>query len=530
MTDSLEDAADLKLAAAERAKRREARRNRLATACQAERANRRCEVVTFYGGARERLVSYDVLRDVRLVHAPEEALANFGGDADNFEWPRHAADYSFLRAYTAPDGTARAFDRANVPYHPDVFLGLALDGYRDGTFVMILGYPARTDRFLPAALLAGEVERELPAQLDVIRSATHVLARHAGAGGDVRLHLADRLENVSNTEKALSGRLEGLLRVDAVKARRAQERELAAWIAADPARSAKDGGLLPSIERLAAAAARGAARRQAMRALQRIPQSMTWAAELAERSLEREKPDDERRPGFHDREDAAFEAEVLEDPTVLVPAAEEDLLSELVRRALALPKTERIDAVDRRALGRTGSPGEVARAIAHDLVAGTRIGDPAARTAYAAMKPGALAASPDPLVAFACELLRQARPFEERREREVTAPLDDAVRRYTRLRLDWRGADLYPDANGTERFTWGEVSGYMPYPRGSRRGDLDLREARREPGGRAGPDAGARGRRPGARGAVALRAHHDGRAGQGRARLGRATAAPALRP
>ncbi len=468
VTDEIVKPEDAKLPALEVKRAREARRTKLAAACQAAGADLRCEVVAFHGGARETLITYALLRDVRLVQAPENVLPNFGGDADNFEWPRHAADYTFLRAYVAPGGAARAYDKSNVPYRSDTFLDLSLDGYGNGSYVMAMGYPAHTQRFLPAPLLAQAVEQDFPAKLERRRIGLTIFDRFAKTGEAARLADAARRAYYANSFKAHTGILEALGRTGIVAKRRASDAELAAWIAADPARKAAAGDALPAIARLVALDEKDRARRNATTMLRDLSQTVVWAYDLYERAAERAKPDAERHAGFHEHEDAALLARIVDDPAQPFPAAEVELLAAGIRAALALPATQRIAAVDALAKGRTGTPDALAATVARSVLEESKAADPATRRAWAAKTRAELDAVADGALRFAAALYREVRPREDLREREILAPLEEATRRVMVARLA-KEPGLYADANETLRFTWGTVSGFNP-PRGSRRG------------------------------------------------------------
>src|SRR6185436_7279322 len=99
------------------------------------------QVVEAYSGAQYHLYTYQQLNDVRLVYAPPKSIGYFGGDPDNFEWPRHCGDFSFLRAYVAPDGNPAGFNKANAPFKPKKFLPINATGIKEGDFSMVVGYP-----------------------------------------------------------------------------------------------------------------------------------------------------------------------------------------------------------------------------------------------------------------------------------------------------------------------------------------------------------------------------------------------------
>jgi hypothetical protein len=113
----------------------------------------RCDVQEMFPNESYVLFTQERLLDVRIVYVPPKALGNFGGDTDNFEWPRHTADFTLLRAYVAPDGSAAAFDAANVPYKPKKCLRISPAGAEEGDFVFLLGFPGHTMRYAPTSRL-----------------------------------------------------------------------------------------------------------------------------------------------------------------------------------------------------------------------------------------------------------------------------------------------------------------------------------------------------------------------------------------
>src|SRR5512139_546707 len=118
----------------------------------------RCTLASMYSGNAYYLFTFKQIRDVRLVYAPPQDLGNFGGETDNWMWPRHTCDFSFLRAYVAPDGTAADYSASNVPYKPKVWLTVSLDGFKDGDFTFVMGYPGRTYRNYALAELKNDQE------------------------------------------------------------------------------------------------------------------------------------------------------------------------------------------------------------------------------------------------------------------------------------------------------------------------------------------------------------------------------------
>jgi hypothetical protein len=139
----------------ERAKLQRQRQRELVEAKETEAAseNVRCKVSEMFPNKTYHLFTHERLRDVRIVWVPPMALGNFGGETDNFEWPRHSADFTLLRAYTAPDGSSRPYSKHNVPYRPKKHIRVNPGGAREGAFVFVLGFPGFTMRYAPASRL-----------------------------------------------------------------------------------------------------------------------------------------------------------------------------------------------------------------------------------------------------------------------------------------------------------------------------------------------------------------------------------------
>ncbi|MEZ4427494.1 MAG: S46 family peptidase, partial [Nannocystaceae bacterium] len=138
----------------------------LVAACEDE-PQLRCQVAAFYGGNDYRLLRYRELLDVRLVYAPPSAIGEYGGEIDNWMWPRHTGDFSLLRAYTSPAGAPAPFAAENVPYKPAQWLRAATEGVAPGEFVAVMGYPGHTDRYLPAVEVRRQVEQVLPTRIEL---------------------------------------------------------------------------------------------------------------------------------------------------------------------------------------------------------------------------------------------------------------------------------------------------------------------------------------------------------------------------
>ena len=202
---------------------------------------------SMWSGSKYYMALYEEYADVRLVAAPPVSIAAFGGDIDNWEWPQHKCDFAMYRVYAAPDGKPAAFAETNVPLKPVRHLAVSRAGVREGDFAMVIGYPGRTDRYSSAAKLAYQKDDILPVSTTIRARQMEIISRWMDADPAIRLKYANRFFGLSNFQELQAGEVLCYNRFNVVDEKRAQERELQAWIDASPERSARWGTLLQDL-------------------------------------------------------------------------------------------------------------------------------------------------------------------------------------------------------------------------------------------------------------------------------------------
>ncbi len=438
-------------------------RKRLVAACESE-PGRRCTVAAFHGGAEYRLLRQMEIRDVRLVYAPPGAIGEYGGDVDNWMWPRHTGDFAFLRAYVAPDGTPAAFDVANVPYRPKHVLELAPQGVQDGDFVMVAGYPGTTFRHRSADDLAHVIEWQYPKQIERNRDLIDLVAALGREDEAIRIAYASFDQGWNNAAKNWEQQLEGFRRADALATKRADEAALLAWLEGQGADGA-DG--LAALHALRDLQAKG--RAQSERSLL-VDFGLNFGLMGAARTIvraadEATRPDAQREPGYQNRDRPQREGELRQLERRLVPAVDRAITRYWLGRYVALPADQRVPELDTW-LGEAAAAGDLAAldAALDALYAGTRLTGTAERLRWFESDLKAIRASDDRLLQFAVAL----HPALLRMERERKAQEADVLALMPRILRsrqafnDQRGRVLYPDANSTLRLTYGSVTGSEP--------------------------------------------------------------------
>lgn len=201
-------------------------------------------VKPFYYGNAYYLFVYEVYRDVRLVGAPPLSIGNFGGDTDNWIWPRHTGDFMVFRVYAGEDNQPAEYSPDNRPYRPRRHLEIAAGGVKPGDFTMILGYPGSTSRYLYSDEVELLLEKSLPMRISLRTERLDIMDRYMRASDTVRIQYASKYRGVSNSWKKWQGMILGLNRMDAVSLKQENEREFVAWMMEDDLRQMKYDGVM----------------------------------------------------------------------------------------------------------------------------------------------------------------------------------------------------------------------------------------------------------------------------------------------
>ncbi|MBN2273926.1 MAG: S46 family peptidase [Bacteroidales bacterium] len=187
----------------------------------------KAEIESFYFGNDFYLFTYEVFKDIRLVGTPPSSIGRFGGDTDNWIWPRHTGDFCLFRIYAGKNNKPAAFDKDNVPYKPKKHLTLSTQGIREGDFTMIMGYPARTEQYLHSKGLAIIIEEILPSKIEMREERLRIMAEEMSKNPEINLQYAHKYQNVSNAWKKWKGIIDGAARTCIVNKRIRQEQTLA---------------------------------------------------------------------------------------------------------------------------------------------------------------------------------------------------------------------------------------------------------------------------------------------------------------
>jgi len=465
ITESYRDVSDEVLSAVtsamdpgQRTRAIEKRMKQLSLDYEAAHPGKRAEVSEMFPGKSYVLFIYTYLKDVRLVYAPPQSIGNFGGEQDNWIWPRHAGDFSFMRAYTGPDGEPASYSPDNVPYRPSQVLRVSPRGVNAGDPVFICGYPGRTYRQRSSYFLDHLARFTMPLTVDWY---TWQIDHLEALGRDDRnrqLVLASRLKGLHNTAKNYRGKLQGIARLDLIEGKRDEEAGLREYIASDPEREKRYGHVLPDLEGYYRELDQQTPYEMWLSFLRRSPQVMQTALTVWESAQERQKPENERQSPYMARnlDQTLKRLQVMAEH--FDPDADRLIMTELLRRGGDFPRAGRLEPLSR-CLGAAGA--QEASDLLDHLFRTTKLMDSQFLSAALTMSPQQLRALEDPFLDLAAGLYDEFKRVKEegKRRKGVLDPLRVAL---AEVRGDFLGGDFIPDANGTLRFTYGYVEGYSP--------------------------------------------------------------------
>jgi len=405
-------------------------------------ASTRCDVVDLYHGGVYGLYRYHRFQDVRLVFAPELEAAFFGGDPDNFNFPRYDLDMGMLRAY-----------ENGKPVHPEDYFPFSKNGADAGEMTVIVGNPGGTDRQLTVAQLELARDDQLVSYLLLLAERRGLLTQFRSESAEHWRIAQSDLFGTENSYKVLRGRLEALQDPAVFDLKRAQEKELRAFVDADTARERKYGAAWDEIAR-AVAVERNLQDRHAYVEGGRgfYSRYFDYARMLVRGATERGKPNAERLREFSDSRLPAL-TQRLFSTAPIYPEYEK------IKLGWSLGKLREIlgsnDAFVKKVLGKD-SP----EALAKHLVDGSRLDDVGVRKALWEGGSDAIAKSDDPFIVLARNIDGDARAIRTRYENEVESVIDKNSELIATARFEKYGTSVYPDATFTQRFSFGEVKGW----------------------------------------------------------------------
>ena len=424
----------------------------------------RCELSTFFGGTTYRLLKYMEIQDVRLVYAPQGSVGKYGGDVDNWMWPRHTGDFSFYRAYVGKDGKPAPFSKDNVPYKPKHILQFADVPLGEGDFVMVAGYPGRTSRYALASEFNDTVNFSYPTTVKHYHEVLKLIDAEGERNKDVGVKYASTNASLNNVMKNYEGQLEGFKRINAAKTKADEERKLKSWLnsqarSKNKAKAAKAKAALKAIADIEARNASRSATRDRDMILPQVSGGMVATArQLYRLSIEREKPDAKREQGYQERDVNRIEAGLKQFDRRFDYGMDRQIKNYWLNQYVALPLAQRVAYMDKWLGG--NDQASIDRAL--ESLRNSELSTLEGRTKWFKADRKAFENSKDPVIQLAVASMPYSLEQEAKNKRTYGLNLVDRPR-YMQALIDFKqsqGLAVYPDANSTLRITFGNVMGY----------------------------------------------------------------------
>lgn len=415
-------------------------------------------VSEMYNGRQYILFVHKLFKDIRIVYAPPSSIGNYGGETDNWMWPRHTGDFSFLRAYCAPDGTGKEYAADNVPYHPKVWLKVANDFLKEGDFNFIIGYPGQTTRYRSSTSVHWNENYNYPFSIRNFHEIIDLCDQLTKGNHEGQLKVASLVKGLANAMKNYQGKVDGMKKTHYYQKKLEFEKEFVKWANSKPETKAKYADILAKEKEEYKVLELTKDRDQVFGILQGLSGSPLAVAQQAiYYAQQRELPETERDPGFSEKmvdqntEGLQYTYENYFEPV------DKAMMIRTLNMARELPKDQRITGLEYVFADNSKS----VNSFVDEAYRSSKLTDLNFAKTLFKKSTKELQELNDPFIRMAFSIDPMATEIQK-----TSIRFGNNVTALRKIYLDglyaWKGTTMYPDANGTKRFTWGKVKGYRP--------------------------------------------------------------------
>ncbi|SMO45017.1 S46 family peptidase [Solitalea koreensis] len=464
ITDSYEDVSDKILNAtsgatdpAERIRIIKAKSAELEREAETKDNSIKAQVSEMFIGKSYVLFKYKTIKDIRLVYIPHRGIGEFGGETDNWVWPRHTGDFSFVRAYVAKDGSPASYSKDNVPYKPKRFLKVNPAGVNENDFAFILGYPGRTFRHRPAQYLEYQEKFLLPYTADLYTYENQAMTETGAKSTELELKQATRIKRNANTLKNYSGKLKGMRSIGLVDEKRKEDEELHKFINGNANLKAKYGSLMGDIDHLYSDIFSDAQRDLWLSQIYNSTNLLSVANIIATfKKQVNAAPDKE---SYYQSNKERFQQAVKSAYETFVFDTDKRIFKRMMLDGFKLPKNQQVNAVSKLII--PDADIEICGDQAAARILTTKLIDPKFTAQLLNSSSQQLLAYEEPITVFVVQLneqIAQLDPIKQKREGTLNKLMGD----YVAVKELYKKKDFIPDANSTLRLTYGYIRGYSP--------------------------------------------------------------------
>ena len=415
-------------------------------------------VASMYNGKQYVLFVYKVLKDIRIVYSPPLSIGNYGGEIDNWMWPRHTGDFSFLRAYVTPDGEGAEYSEENIPYKPEIWLKVAKGELKPGDLTFVVGFPGSTTRYRTSNSAAWNLTENYPFSIENFGAIIAMAEELTQDDPEGALKVANLSKGLANAMKNYQGKVDGMTKTKYVERKKKFEQEFMTWVNSNPETKAKYSAILDQIEEQYKVIKKTKDRDNMVGLFQGLAGTRANVAYYAYLiASESEKPEDERMPGYSPQLADNLIKGLKYTYNDYYEPFDKALLVRVLKQVQELPDGQRIESLDYI----FSQPGKSIEVFVDEAYENSQLDDLDYVVTLVDKSTTDLKALNDPIITMMSNLY----PYmEENRAMNNTFGriVIDLRKQYIDALYEWKGSTLYPDANSTIRFTYGPVIGYSP--------------------------------------------------------------------
>ena len=440
----------------------EQNRKAIIAECEASGIHR-CAVSSFHQGLDYFLIKRLEIRDIRLVYVPATSIGKYGGDIDNWQWPRHTGDFGFYRAYVNRNGMPADYSENNVPYQSNNFLEVSRVGVEKGDFVMGVGYPGSTNRYRTVAEIENQFTWFYPKARQMREDIVSIIEENTAPGSQARLAYENTVASLNNYAKNYQSMVESYGRSDFIDRSHRFESDLSDWINSEDGRSNRYSGSVLQLKALIEENQQSR-ERSLVNSYMSYASLPTTAQRLYRLAIERQKPDTERETGYQERDLRRFRQSMQSISRRYDETVDKAILSYMLAQYANLPEQLRSQSLDSfYQIGNTFDQDRVNQII-EESYSQSSLAEETSRMTWIESTVEEFEASDDPFIQYAVAshdermALEQVGKEQSGRLQYWRPQYMEAVIAYNRS----LGQPIYADANSSLRVTFGRVQGNEP--------------------------------------------------------------------
>lgn len=415
----------------------------------------KAEVSEMFVGEQYVLFRYKMINDIRLVYVPPRTIGEFGGESDNWIWPRHTGDFSFVRAYVAQDGSPAKYSKDNVPFKPKKFLKVNPNGIDEENFVFVLGYPGRTFKNMPARFVEYHFKYQLPYVQNLFAWLINLFTKRGENDPEFALNISSTIKGLANTEKNYRGKIQGIRNLDLINKKLEEEKKLVEFINSDSGLKQKYGTIIDEINNLYDDVFESGRRMFVLNFMRNFATYYRLADLFVDYKTEMKKPEAERKQRYKTENKDKLISEIEDIYKEYKPDLEPQVFLKIYGDASGFDELKNIEPFA--TFRNVSNKNE----FVQNLYSKSIVTDKDKFIGKLFDEEFTLEKCKDELISIASKLY-QLRDEEQKKQQIRDSKSNIVIAKFNEAKRLWLKKDFIPDANRTLRLTYGYVRGYSP--------------------------------------------------------------------